>query len=163
MILDMQSSYIEYLAQVNKTNKKHNKICTYILRLEQEFYISNKKRKQAVSFLQQQTIKVKHYEKMIVTLQNLAFAKLNKLLPFIKRLIDQHDPAFIYTLSALVNRQLLSKIQYTICNTHIRNDDGSFGSGRLIKALSNLPIFINRKNQSINQQLSKMQKKFEIN
>lgn len=88
---------------------------------------------------------------MIVILQSLAFAKLNKLLPFTKRPIDQHDPAFIYTLSALVNRQLLSKIQRAICNTHIRNDDGFFRSGKLIKALSNLPIFINRKNQSINQ------------
>lgn len=52
MILDMQSIYIEYLAQVNKTNKKRNEICTYILGLEQEFYISNKKRKHVVSLLQ---------------------------------------------------------------------------------------------------------------
>lgn len=44
-----------------------------------------------------------------------------------------------------------------------RNDDGSFRSEKFIKALSNLPIFTNRKNLFIDQWLFKMYGKFEIN
>ena len=44
MILDIQSIYIKYLNQVNKANKKHNKIYIYALKLEQELHINNKKR-----------------------------------------------------------------------------------------------------------------------
>lgn len=34
VILDMQSIYIKYLDQTYKADKKHNKICSCILRLE---------------------------------------------------------------------------------------------------------------------------------
>lgn len=44
MILDMRNICIEYLDQTNKIDKKYNKIYIYILKLEQELYISNKKR-----------------------------------------------------------------------------------------------------------------------
>ena len=65
MILDIQSIYIEYLDQVNKADKKRDKIHIRVLRLEQELHISNEKREQAIFLLQQQTLKVKRYEKMI--------------------------------------------------------------------------------------------------
>lgn len=42
IILDMQRIYTEYLKEVNKANKKFDKICIYILRLEQKLYINNK-------------------------------------------------------------------------------------------------------------------------
>ena len=61
MILDMQSIYTEYLNKTNKADKERDEIYTRALRLEQEFYISNK----VVSSLQQQTVKVKCYKKMI--------------------------------------------------------------------------------------------------
>lgn len=46
---------------------------------------------------------------------------------------------------------------------HISSKDSSTGFGKLIKALPDSPIFTNRKNPSIDQWLSKMQGKFEIN
>ena len=88
MILDIRSIYTEYLNKANKANKKHDKIRTHALRLEQKLFISNEKREQAVSLIQQQTVKVKHYEKMINALQSLAFAQLDKFLSFIKSSID---------------------------------------------------------------------------
>lgn len=48
MILDMWSIYTKYLDQANKANKKCNEICTCILGLDQELYISNKEREQVV-------------------------------------------------------------------------------------------------------------------
>lgn len=72
--------------------------------------MSNQKKEQAVSLFQQQTLKVKYHEKMINILQSLAFAKSNKLLLFIKKIIDQYSSSFIYALSPLINRQLPSKI-----------------------------------------------------
>lgn len=46
----MQSIYIKYLNQANKVNKQRDQICTFVLGLEQDFYISNYKRKQVVTF-----------------------------------------------------------------------------------------------------------------
>ena len=159
----MQSIYIKYLNKVNKPNKKRNEIRTCALGLEQELYISNKERKQAVSLLQQQTVKVKRYEKMIDALQSSAFAKPNKLLPSIKSPIDQCGSTFTHALSLLVNNQSQSKSKRLTRNTHTRSDDGSFGSGKLTKALLDPPIFTDGKDPSIDQWLSKMQGKFEIN
>ncbi len=65
MILDMQNIYTKYLDQANKVDKEYNEICIYMLELEQELLISNKKREYIASFLEQQTVKVKYYEKMI--------------------------------------------------------------------------------------------------
>ena len=50
MILDMQNIYIKYLNQTNKTDKKYDEILIYILKLEQTFYINNKKKEQTVFF-----------------------------------------------------------------------------------------------------------------
>lgn len=71
--------------------------------------MSNKKRKQIIFFLQQQTIKIKYYEKIINIIENLAFIKLDKALLFIKISINLCNSVFIYVLSLLVNKQLLSK------------------------------------------------------
>ena len=46
---------------------------------------------------------------------------------------------------------------------HFTNDDSFFRSRKLIKSLSDPLIFTDGKNSSINQYLSKMQGKFEIN
>ena len=88
MILDMQSIYSEYLDQVNKADKERDKIYTCALGLEQELYISNKEREQAVSLFQQQTVKVKYYEKMIDILQSPPSIKPDKPLLFIERPIE---------------------------------------------------------------------------
>lgn len=74
MILDIWSIHTEYLDKTNEKDEKCNKIFIYVLRLDQGLYISNEEKKQVVSFPQQQTIKVKYYEKMIDKLQSLAFA-----------------------------------------------------------------------------------------
>ena len=51
MILDIWSIYTKYLNKANKADKERNEIRTCTLELEQELYISNEERKQAVSFL----------------------------------------------------------------------------------------------------------------
>ena len=61
----MQSIYIKYFNKFNEADKKRDKICICILRLEQEFYIIIKKKEQVVFFLSQQIVKVKRYKKMI--------------------------------------------------------------------------------------------------
>ena len=88
MILDMRSIYTEYLNEANKADKKRDEIRTRALGLEQELHISNEEREQAVSLLQQQTVKVKRYEKMIDALQSSVFAKPDKPLPSIESSID---------------------------------------------------------------------------
>ena len=44
MILDIQKIYIKYLKQTNKADKQNNRIWIQALKLEQDLYISNKKR-----------------------------------------------------------------------------------------------------------------------
>ena len=51
MILNMRSIYIKYLNKTKKVDKKRDKIYICVLRLEQELYISNEKREQAVFLL----------------------------------------------------------------------------------------------------------------
>ncbi len=156
MILDMQSIYTKYLDQANKADKENNEIYTCALGLEQELYISNEEREQAVSLLQQQTVKVKRYERIIDALQSLVSPKPDIPLLSIKRPINQRGPAFTYALSPLVNRRPPSKSQRPTRNIYTRSDDGSFGFGKLTKALSDSPIFTDGKNQSIDQWLSKI-------
>ena len=163
MILYMRNIYSEYLNKANKANKIYDEICICTLVLKQELYISNKEREQVVFLLQQQIRKVKCYEKLIDSLQSLVFVKPDKFLPFIENLIDQRSSKFTYVLLPLVNNQLQSKNKHPIQNTYIRGDDGSLGSGNLTKALPNPFIFIDKKDLSIDQWLSKMQGKFEIN
>ncbi len=104
MILDMRKTYTEYLDQANKADNQYDEIRTRALGLEQELHISNKEREQAVSLLQQQIVKVKHYERMIDALQSSVPLKPDIALPSIKRPIDQRGSAFTHTLSPLVNR-----------------------------------------------------------
>ena len=93
----------------------------------------------------------------------MVFVKPNKFLPFIKSSIDQCGSTFIYALLSLVNNQSQSKIKHLIRNIHTRSNDNFLGSEKLTKALFDPLIFTNRKNLSINQELFKMQSKFEIN
>ena len=65
IIFNMWNIYIKYLGQANKLNKKYNEIHIWTLKLEQKLYISNYEKKQIISLLQQQIIKVKHYKKII--------------------------------------------------------------------------------------------------
>lgn len=65
MILDMWSIYTKYFDQTTKANKKYDRIYTCTSKLKQKLYISNKEKKQIVYFLQQQTVKIKCYKKMI--------------------------------------------------------------------------------------------------
>ena len=84
----MRSIYTKYLNKANKADKERDEIRTRALGLEQELHISNEEREQAVSLLQQQTVKVKRYKKMIDALQSSVFVKPDKFLPFIENLID---------------------------------------------------------------------------
>ncbi len=104
MILDMRKTYMEYLDQANKADNQGDKIRTRDLGLEQELYISNEEREQAVSLLQQQTVKVKRYKRMIDALQSSVPLKPDIPLPSIERSIDQCGSAFTHVLSPLVNR-----------------------------------------------------------
>ena len=159
----MWNIYIKYLNKANKANKKCDEIHICTLGLEQKLYINNEEKEQAVYFLQEQTVKVKCYKKMIDALQSLAFAKPDKPLPSIESFIDQCDSTFTHAFLPLVNNQSQSKNKRLTRNTHTGSDDGSLKSGKLTKTLSDLPIFTDRKNPSIDQWLSKMQGKFEIN
>ena len=156
MILNMRSIYTKYLNKINKADKKHNKIRTRTSKLEQECYISNKENEQVISLLQQQTVKIKCYKKMIDVLQSLVFAKPDKFLPSIKSLIDQCGSIFIHALLPLVNNQSQSKSKRLTQNTHIGRNDGFFGSGKLTKVLPDPLIFRDEKDPSIDQWLSKM-------
>ena len=100
---------------------------------------------------------------MIDALQNSAFVKPDKLLLSIKSPIDQRGSTFTHTLSPLVNNQLQKESKRLTQNTHTGSDDGSLRSGKLIKALPYPFIFTDAKDLSMDQWLSKMQSKFEIN
>ncbi len=52
-ILDMRKTNTEYLEQANKADKQNDEIRTRALGLDQDLYISNKKREQAVTLLQE--------------------------------------------------------------------------------------------------------------
>ena len=51
MILDIRNIYTKYLDQANKADKERYEIYTFALRLEQELYINNEEREEAVSLL----------------------------------------------------------------------------------------------------------------
>ena len=159
----MRSIYTEYLHEANEADKERDEIRTRALGLEQELHISNEEREQAVSLLQQQTVKVKRYEKMIDALQSSVFAKPDKPLPSIESFIDQRGSTFTHALSPLVNNQSRSENKRPTRNTHTGSDNGSLGSGNFTKALPDPPIFTDGKDPSMDQWLSKMQGKFEIN
>ena len=82
---------------------------------------------------------------MIDALESSAFAKLDKLLPFIECPIDQRGSTFTHALLPLVNNQSQSKSKRLTRNTHTGSDDGSLGSRKLTKALPDLLIFTDGK------------------
>ena len=51
MILDMRKTYIGYLDQANKADDQRKEIRMCALRLEQNLYISNEEREEAVTLL----------------------------------------------------------------------------------------------------------------
>ena len=157
MILDMRTIYIEYLNQANNTDKQCNQIWTVALGLEQEFQISNNERTEAITLLEAQVAKSNRYEKIIDTLQNSFPAKKDQLQQSIERPTPvQKTPAFVHGLSPSLNDQHL------VTHTPQPSEIGST-LGKLTKALPDPPLFTDRKDPSINQWLSKMQGKFEIN
>lgn len=117
MILNMYSIYIEYLNQANKANKKSKKIYICALKLVQKLHISNKKREQAVSFLEQQTVKVKCYKKMIDALQGLVSTKPDKLLSSIEKpIISTAQHLYIHYYPQLIaNHPVKINIKHAIC------------------------------------------------
>ena len=86
---------------------------------------------------------------MIDASQSLVFAKSDKALPSIESFINQRGSIFTRALSPLVNNQSQSKNKRLTQNTHIGSDDGSFGSGKLTKALLDPCIFTDGKDPSI--------------
>lgn len=64
------------------------------------------KKKYAVFRFYYRIIKVKCYKKMINVLKELAFAKPNKLLLFIKRYIYQSSSLFSHLILFSINNQL---------------------------------------------------------
>ena len=130
--------------------------------LEQDLHISNEEREQAVTLLQEQAKKLKQYEKMIDTLQNTASITLDTPLASIKQSTHQRHPVFTHVLSSQANTPIPSR-QSTIRTTHTGSENGSTGNGKLTKALPDPPIFTDGKDPFIDQWLSKMRGKFEIN
>ena len=108
-------------------------------------------------------MKVKQYEKLIDALQNLASVKPNKQFSSIEKLIPQRSPIFTHALSPHTNTSKPGESRRPIQITYTTSKDGSTGFRKVTKTLPDLPIFMNRKNPSIDQWLSKMQGKFQIN
>ena len=153
----MRNIYIKYLNQANHADKQCKEIRTIASRLEQELQISNNKRQEAITLLEAQVAKSNRCEKIIDTLQNSLFAKQDQSQQLIKRPTPaQQIPAFIHGLFLLLNNQ-----HSVICMPQ----PSQIGStvGKLTKALLDPPLYTDGKNPSINQWLSKMQGKFEIN
>ena len=99
---------------------------------------------------------------MIDNLQNSNFAKPDILVSFIRILIQLCLSSFRHVLSLQVYIILLSR-QATIQTTYSYTEDGFTRSDKFTMALLDLPIFIEGKDLSIDQCLSKMKDKFEIN
>lgn len=58
MMIDMRKIHKEYFNPANKADSQYVKICTYALELEEDFCISNEKKKQTITFLQEQAKKL---------------------------------------------------------------------------------------------------------
>lgn len=130
--------------------------------LGQDLHISNEKRDQTVIFIQKQAKKLKLYKKMINKLYNTILIKLDTLLFFIKKLPQQSYLIFIQALSPQANISIPNR-QSIIQTTYTSNKDSFTRCEKLIKALLDPLIIMNRKNSFIDQWLSKIQSKFEIN
>ena len=90
--------------------------------------------------------------------------KLNPTFPSIKKLIHRHYPTYTHALSPQANTSIPNKSkQPTIRFMHTHNKDSLTRFGKFIETLPDPFIFMDRKNLSIDQWLSKMKGKFEIN
>ena len=90
-------------------------------------------------------------------LQNSFFAKKYQPQQSIKKLTPiQQTPAFVHSLSFSLNDQRL-----VICMSQLSEINSTLS--KLTKVLPEPPLFIDRKNLSINHWLSKIQDKFKIN
>ena len=157
MILDMRTIYTEYLDQANNADKQYNQIRTIALGLEQELQISNDERTEAITLLEAQVAKSNRYEKSIDTLQNPLPAKKHQSQQSIERSTPaQQAPSFVHGLSPSLNDQR------SVTRTPQPSEIGSTVR-KLTKALPDPPLFTDGKDPSINQWLSKMRGKFEIN
>ena len=87
---------------------------------------------------------------------------LDTPLTSVKQSTHQRYPVFTHALSSQANTPIPSR-QFTIQTTYTSNENSSIGNRKLTKVLSDPPIFINGKDPSIDQWLSKMQGKFKIN
>ena len=99
---------------------------------------------------------------MIDTLQNTASIILNITLVPVKQSTHQRHPVFTHILSFQASIPIFSR-QSTIQSTNTSNKNGFTGNGKLTRVLPDPPIFTDGKNPSIDQWLSKMRGKFEIN
>ena len=104
-----------------------------------------------------QVAKSNRYKKIIDTLQNSLPAKQDRPQQSIKRPTPaQQTPTFVHSLFPSLNDQ------HSVTRTPQPSQIGST-MGKLTKALPDPPLFTDRKDPSIDQWLSKMQGKFEIN
>ncbi len=157
MILDMRTIYTEYLDQANNADKQYNQIRSVASGLEQELQISNDERTEAITLLEAPVAKSNRYEKIIDTLQNSLPAKKDQPQQSIERSTPAHQtPAFFHGLSPSLNDQR------SVTRTPQPSEISST-VGKLTKALPDPPLFTDGKDPSIDQWLSKMRGKFEIN
>ena len=157
IVLDIRTIYIKYLNQANNANKWYNQIWIVALGLEQELQISSNKKTEAITLLEAQVAKSNQYKKIINILQNFFLAKKNQPQQSIKRPTPaQQTIVFIHGLSPLLNDQ------HSVTRTPQLSEIGST-IDKLTKALFDPTLFTDEKDLSIDQWLSKIQGKFEIN
>lgn len=99
---------------------------------------------------------------MINTLQNKTLVISDTFLVFVKQFIYQHYSVFIYTFFSSTNILIFSK-QFIIQTIYTSSKNDFNKNKKPTKTLPDLSIFINEKNLSIDQQLFKLQNKFNIN
>lgn len=157
MILDMHTIYTKYINPANNADKQCNQIQTISLGLEQKLNISNNERNELIILLKVQIVNSNRYEKMIDLLQNSLPAKKDQPQQSIKRNTPaQQSSTFVYGLFPSLNDQRL------ITRMPQSSKIGSI-IGKFTKALLDPPLFTDGKDLSIDQWLSKIQAKFEIN
>lgn len=63
MILNMRKIYTRYINKANKVDDQHDQIQTWASRLEQDLYIINKEREQALNFFKNRLKILKNTER----------------------------------------------------------------------------------------------------
>ncbi len=157
MILDIYNIYTKYLNQVNYADEQCKDIRTIALELKQELQISNNERQKTIILLEVQVAKSNWYERIINTLQNSLLIKQDQPQQSIERPTPaQQTPAYVHDLSLSLHDQ------HSVSHMPKPSQIGST-IGKFTKTLPDLPLFIDVKDPSIDQWLSKMRGKFEIN